>query len=111
MGSEIKIQKEHETHAHYKKIGSEIGFSYVLVFAQIAIAPLSVALLTRILGKEQYGIFALFSVFIGLFSLALQQGFSQYLIAKLHGFHKDRWPRIFFSLIGFEFILLIAVLA
>ncbi|HIJ98483.1 TPA: oligosaccharide flippase family protein, partial [archaeon] len=94
----------------YLKIGREIGFSYILVFLQFIVGPLLIALLTRILGAEKYGIYALFSVFVGLFSLILQPGLSQYLITKLPSYEEKKWPLIFFSVISFEAVFVFAIL-
>ena len=89
----------------YKKIGTQIGFSYFILGLQMVSSPIIVALLTRILGAEKYGVYVLFSVFSSLALWLIQPGLSQYLVAKLPSYEKRRWPQIFFSLLCFELIL------
>jgi len=93
----------------YKKITREIGFSYFIVVLQLIFAPITVALLTRVLGPAKYGSYVLIVAFIALSSMVLQIGVSQYIIAKLHTFKQSEWGVLFFSLLRNVIILLLVL--
>ncbi len=92
----------------YAKIGKEIGFSYLITVLQILFAPIIVALLTRTLGPGRYGVYVLLFALISFGSLVFQLGIPQYLIAKIYGYKKQEWPQVFFTMLGFEALVLSA---
>lgn len=79
--------------------------------AQMFIAPLVVVLLTRALGTNDYGVYALFISFITFASLLLQVMISTFIIIKLPTKERKDWPKLFFTLLMVQAFLLVAALA
>ena len=60
---EPSIEKELEVEK-FSKISKQVGFNYFTIIAQILLAPLLVALLTRTLTVSEYGVYSLLMVFV-----------------------------------------------
>jgi len=91
----------------YKKIVKEVGFSYLTQGLQILIAPLLVILLTRVLSVEEFGIYSILSATVLLSISFLELGFTQYIVIKLSGVEEKSRIQAFFSIVSFEFLLLV----
>jgi len=92
----------------YKKIGKEIGFSYGITILQLLLAPLIVAMLTRVLTPGRYGAYVLFAALISFGAMVLQMGMSQFFLTKLHSYKEKKWPIVFFSILSSVFAILVS---
>lgn len=94
---------------HYLKISKQVSISYFFSFLTIAFQPLLIALLTRTLSIEGYGIYSLLFVTVSLLSVFFRFGFVQYITSKIPGLNEEDRVRSIISLLAFSsFLLLIA---
>ena len=107
---EPSIEKELEVEK-FSKISKQVGFNYFTIIAQILLAPLLVALLTRTLTVSEYGVYSLLMVFVFFAISFLELGFSQFIITKLSGVEPEKRAQLFGSILKFETIIIGVALA
>ncbi len=93
----------------FSKISSQVGFNYFTIIAQILLAPLLVALLTRTLSVSEFGVYSLLMVFVFFAVSFLELGLSQFVITKLSGVEPVKRAGLFGALLKFE-VLFIGVM-
>ncbi len=94
----------------FSKITKQVGFNYATIIAQILLAPVLVALLTRTLSVSEYGVYSLLMVFVFFSVSFFELGLSQFIITKLSGQEELERIKAFFSIAKFEAIFIAAAL-
>jgi O-antigen/teichoic acid export membrane protein len=85
----------------YVKISQQIGVSYFFNFLIIIFQPLLIALLTRILTLEEFGIYSLLFATISLLSVLFRFGIVEYIRSKIPGLKKEKRIKIIITLLFF----------
>lgn len=105
MISEKTIDRE-----KLSKITKQVGFNYITIIAQILLAPVLIAILTRTLTVYEYGVYSLLTAFVLLLMSFFELGVSQYIITKLSGAEIKERVKNFYSILKFEAIFVSAAL-
>ncbi len=108
-GKEIVVEQEIEVDK-FSRISKQVGFNYFTIIAQILLAPLLVALLTRTLTVSEYGVYSLLMVFVFFAISFLELGFSQFIITKLSAVEDLKRAQLFGSILKFEALLIAGAL-
>ncbi|MBU0981022.1 MAG: polysaccharide biosynthesis C-terminal domain-containing protein [Nanoarchaeota archaeon] len=88
-----------------------LTFSYFSLVVGMIISPVLLAILTRILSVEEYGVYTLLATTAVLAGVILDLGISQFIITKLPGMRKKDKLTYSSSLLLFHFLIVAVLLA
>jgi O-antigen/teichoic acid export membrane protein len=101
---------EEQQDKNYSRISGQVIFSNSLLLFTILISPALLALLTRVLSVEDYGVYSLLSAFVSLLALGLVFGMSNFILARLPGQAKEVQAKKFWKIVFFDVIVVLLIL-
>ena len=90
-----------------RRINQKLAFT--VNFLIILFQPFLIALLTRVLSLEEYGVYSLLFVTISLLTLFFRFGIVEYITHKIPGLKKEIKIRIIITVLAFSSVFLLSM--